>query len=158
MFNIIIITICIVVDRISKIIVVFNMNALESNTIIKNFFSLTYAKNYGAAWSMMDGKTSFLILVAILASIFIVYYFIKNKDKINKYEKVSMALILGGTLGNLIDRIIYGYVIDFLDFKIFNYNFPIFNVADSCIVIGALILFLSGMGDKKNGTNKSNSK
>lgn len=79
---------------------------------------------------------------------FIIYYLMKNKIT-SKLELVSFSLIIGGSLGNLFDRIIRGYVVDFLDFRIFSYNFPIFNLADTFIVIGVLLLIIN-MARKEN--------
>ena len=72
---------------------------------------------------------------------FIIYYICKNKPKSN-FEKISYSMILGGAIGNLIDRIIYGYVVDFLDFNVFGYDYPIFNLADSFILIGVILLVI----------------
>jgi signal peptidase II len=87
--------------------------------------------------------------MALVVSVVIILYLIKHKPK--SLEKISLLLILAGAIGNVIDRVAYGYVIDFLDFYIFGYDFPIFNIADSCITIGAVLLILSELflGDKK---------
>ena len=76
--------------------------------------------------------------------------YIKKNNIQNKLELVSISLIIGGSLGNLMDRVIRGYVIDFLDFKIFNYNFPIFNLADTFIVIGVILLLLKEIRKENN--------
>lgn len=110
--------------------------------IIPNFFYLTYAHNDGAAFSILTGKRIFLILVAVIILFIIIRYLQKNKVE-SKIEKLAFSLVLGGSIGNLIDRLIRGYVIDFIDIKIFTYNYPIFNLADSFIVIGVFLLFIS---------------
>lgn len=143
------------IDQISKLLVVNILTKTESITIIKNFFYLTYINNDGAAFSILVGKRIFLILVAILVIILLLYYIKKNNIQ-NKLEIISLSLILGGSLGNLIDRVVRGYVIDFLDFKIFNYNFPIFNLADTFIVIGVFLLLLKEL--RKENTLDSRKK
>lgn len=139
--TIIISIILLCIDQISKILVVNLLTKTDSITIIKNFFYLTYINNDGAAFSILVGKRIFLILIAVLAIVMLIRYIKKNNIQ-NKLELVSISLIIGGSLGNLMDRVVRGYVIDFLDFKIFNYNFPIFNLADTFIVIGVFLLII----------------
>jgi signal peptidase II len=129
------------IDIVSKIIVSNLMNVQDSIMVIKNFFYITYVRNTGAAWSMFAGKTWLLIIVSIIIISLIIWYIYKNKPK-NKLEKIGYAMVLGGALGNLLDRIIYGYVIDFFDFYIFSYDYPIFNMADCFIFVGVIILII----------------
>lgn len=137
------------IDQISKLLVVNLLTKTDSITIIKNFFYLTYINNDGAAFSILVGKRIFLILIAVLVIVMLIRYIKKNNIQ-NKLELVSISLIIGGSLGNLMDRVIRGYVIDFLDFKIFNYNFPIFNLADTFIVIGVILLLLKEIRKENN--------
>ncbi len=130
--------ICTIIDQVSKIIIVNCCSLGEVNDIIHSFFSITYIKNYGAAWGIFSDGTLILALLSI-AFLFFSYRFVSEKEKINKIETISYGMILGGILGNLIDRLFRGYVIDFLSFKIINYDFPIFNLADSFIVVGIII-------------------
>ena len=118
-----------IVDQISKILVVKFLD-LNSVTVIKNFFYLTYTNNTGAAFSILTDKRIFLVLVGIIIIILLIYYLKKHQIK-NTINKIAFALVIGGSLGNLIDRIIRGSVVDFIDIKIFSYNFPIFNLADT---------------------------
>ena len=127
------------IDRIIKILVVL-LN-IDNVTIINNFFNINLAYNYGAAWSILTGKKIFLILISIIIVIGIYFILIRGK-KLKTYESITYGLLIGGILGNLFDRIIYGYVIDFLDFYIFGYDFPIFNLADSFIVISIFMLLV----------------
>lgn len=127
------------IDRIIKILVVL-LN-IDKVTIINNFFNINLAYNYGAAWSILTGKKLFLILISIIIVIGIYFILIRGK-KLKTYESITYGLLIGGILGNLFDRIIYGYVIDFLDFYIFGYDFPIFNLADSFIVISIFMLLV----------------
>lgn len=132
----------VVIDQVVKILVINKMALQQSITIINNFFNITYVRNTGAAWSILSGNVLLLIMISVLALITIYYYLIKDKD-LNKIDIVSYSMLIGGIIGNLIDRIVHGYVIDYLDFKIFNYNFPIFNIADTLIVISIIIIGIS---------------
>lgn len=147
-------TIALLIDQISKILISIFFNINQQMVIIKNFFSIYFIENYGAAWSMFSGKAEFLIVVSLLAT-FIIYRYMYN-FKTNKRNNLAFGLIIGGIFGNLIDRIFLGYVRDFISFKIFGYNYPIFNFADSFIVIGVFLLILAIIkGEDQNGTNKS---
>lgn len=137
LFSFIIVTI----DRIIKILIENFLQFEIRNKVINNFFYLTFCKNEGAAFSIFYGKTIFFIVVAAFA-VYFLYKSIKNKQKLKKFDIICYSLLFGGIVGNLIDRLLYGYVIDYLDFELFNYNFAIFNFADICIVLGALILLL----------------
>ena len=130
-------SIVILLDQAIKIILsIFNVDSIN---VINNFFKITLVHNYGAAWSILNGYRLFLIVVSIL-ELFIIYnIFIKNQKVKNG---IILGMLIGGIIGNLIDRIIYGYVIDYLDFNIFGYNYPVFNLADSMIVISIILLIL----------------
>lgn len=136
--------VCMILDQLIKIAVMGNMSVNYSNVIIENFFSLTYVENDGAAWSILSGNRIFLILISIVAIVLIYSYLIKNKD-IKKFEFICYSILIGGILGNLMDRIKFGFVVDYLDFKIFGYNFPIFNFADICIVVSVALLLIYGI-------------
>ena len=135
------------VDQITKGLVDLNIGLNQSISLIPNFFSLTYVHNTGAAFSMFEGARWIFVIIAIIFLNVIFQFFIKNKN-LSKKDIIIYALLLAGIIGNLIDRILYGYVIDFLDFTIFGYDFAIFNLADTFIVI-SIILILIFMGDKK---------
>ena len=142
-----------IIDLVSKQIVMHTLEIYKSIPIIKNFFYLTYTQNTGAAWSILkDERIPLLILTVIV--LFIINKYI-NKESLKKNELVSYGLIIGGILGNFYDRLVYGYVIDFLDFKIFGYNYPIFNLADSFIVIGIILLIIIEIRKEKHERNKS---
>ena len=123
---------------ISKQIVVRLIPLYESIKVIKNFFYLTYTRNTGAAFSILEDARILLLIVTVIALFFINKFM--NKEKLKGIDNVIYGIIIGGIFGNLFDRIVYGYVIDFLDFKIFGYNYPVFNLADTFIVVGALML------------------
>ena len=138
----------ILLDQVSKYIVINYLN--KNIEIIKNFFYLIYTKNEGAAFSILTGKRLFFILITLLVLGMIINYIIKNKIS-NKIEVIAFSMIIGGSIGNLIDRIVRGFVIDFISVKILNYNFPIFNIADSLICIGVFILlFISLRKERKS--------
>ena len=129
----------IALDQISKFIV--NMTVKFGNTkeIISDFFSITNARNYGAAWSIFWEKRIYLILIALAALAFVIFLLYREKTN-TKYKAIYYGLLIGGIVGNLIDRVFLGYVIDFLDFKFFGYNYPIFNFSDVVIVISVLLI------------------
>ena len=130
-----------IIDIVSKLVVSNLMTVNDSILVVKNFFYITYVKNTGAAWSIFSCETLGLIIVSLIIISFIIYYISKNKPS-TKIEKIGYSMILGGSFGNLLDRIVYGYVIDFLDFNIFGYNYPIFNLADSFIFVGVMLIII----------------
>lgn len=130
-----------ILDLIIKLIIKNVLVLQESVCIISNFFKLTYVNNYGAAFSILENNSMFLIAISIIVLLCIIIYIIKNSIN-NKLEILGYGLLLGGIVGNLFDRICYGYVIDYLDFTILNYDFAIFNLADTAIVIGIIILII----------------
>ncbi len=135
----------ILLDFIIKIIVKTFMNLYSSITIIPKFFSITYVRNTGAAFSIMENSRILFIIIGLLSIYLIWRYLIKDK-KLNNFYITSYSMLIGGIIGNMIDRIIYGYVIDYLSFNIFGYSFPIFNLADSFIVVSIIMLLLYEVG------------
>ena len=109
--------------------------------IIPSFFSLTWVKNTGAAWSFFENQTFFLIVISFLCLIFLTV--IKNTIKDGTLKFWAISLLYAGILGNLIDRIFFGYVKDYLSFTLFHYSFPVFNLADTFIVIGAFLFVIT---------------
>ena len=123
-------------DQWSKWLVMSKMVHGESIPIIDRIFYLTYVRNPGAAFGMLPYKTMFFILITIVAILAIAYYFTRiSKERI--MLKTALTMQVGGAVGNLIDRVRFGYVIDFFDFRIW----PVFNVADIAISIGVGMLF-----------------
>ena len=133
-----------VIDQAIKFYLSTKMFLNQSNILIKNFLNLTYVHNTGAAFSILEGNTWLLIIIGILAVIGLIFY-IGKLVHIGDFDMFTYSLLLGGILGNLIDRIIYGYVIDYISLNIFGYHFPIFNFADMCIVISVILIFISGV-------------
>ncbi|MBQ3376255.1 MAG: signal peptidase II [Erysipelotrichaceae bacterium] len=138
----------ILADQLSKLYISSTMQVSESIKVIENFFYITYARNTGAAWSIGQGMGFVFVGIAIAMSIGIVYYLYKHSD-VKKLTRFTMLLIVAGGIGNAIDRIRFGYVIDFLDFYIFGYDFPIFNIADCCITIALFALILIMLTEKE---------
>ena len=113
---------------------------LTTVNIIDNFFSLTYVLNDGAAFSLFASRIYLLILIAIICLFFIIYELKNNLD--DRMLSIGYSLALAGLLGNFLDRLIDGYIIDYLSFKILGYNYPIFNFADILIVVGIVIVII----------------
>jgi len=148
-----------ILDQVSKNLIVSNIGLNNEIHYIKGFFYLTYAQNTGGAWSILDGNLLFFILSAILISLIVSYLLLTAKYK---FLKLSYSLILTGAIGNLLDRLLFHYVRDFLGFYIFGYSFPVFNVADICItsgVIGLLIyyIFLEKKYKQKESSDETSS-
>ena len=143
---------CIVllIDQILKIMVRNSINLFQEIKIIKNFFYLTHLENTGAAFSVLENSTIFLIIISVIFILFLDKYIRKEENNFNKLDVISFGLIMGGIYGNLIDRIIHRGVIDYLSFIIFKYNFPVFNFADICIVVGASLIIIDTLFIKKN--------
>ena len=153
--SILFVILLVVLDQASKIyLTLVNKTSPIYLEVIRGFFRITYTCNDGAAFSILKGKRVFFIIMTIIVVFLIAYYLLKNK--VYWVEKYSLLRIISGAVGNLIDRIMYGYVIDFLDFIIFGYDFPVFNIADSFITIGAIGLIISILFLNKEGENAGN--
>jgi signal peptidase II len=128
-----------ILDRWTKNYVDANMETGESLEIVKDFFYITRHKNTGAAWGILDNLTLVLGILSVVVSIFLVYLFIKYRQW---PVRLPLSMIIGGALGNAVGRIFFGGVTDFLNFYIFGYDFPIFNVADMLVTVGTAILIV----------------
>ena len=130
-----------IIDQLVKLFISFSMSLNTSVTVFNNFFYISNVHNYGAAFSILYGNRIFLVIVSIVTLILVYHFLLKNKEF--SWMDISIySLLIGGILGNLFDRIMYGYVIDYLDFYIFGYNFPIFNIADICIVVSVGLIII----------------
>lgn len=131
----------VIIDRISKIITRTYLEVGESISVIGNFFCLTHVQNSGIAFGInFKGGPILFTIFAIIAVIGIAIYIWKVRGE-HMLKNISLALILGGAIGNLLDRFLFGKVTDFLHFSIGRYQWPVFNVADSAVTVG-MILFL----------------
>ncbi len=143
-------------DQWSKYLTVQNISLGETKEFIPGFLSLTHLRNTGVAWSLLEGKMIFFYVITVIVSVVIIYLLIKNYKK-SVWYSVGLSFVLAGAIGNFIDRVRLGYVVDMLqtDFM----NFPIFNVADSTLVVGVICIFIYLILDEKatkegkNGTN-----
>lgn len=146
-------TIALAIDQITKVATSIILEFNKPLTIIKDFFYLTVVHNEGAAWGIFS-NTKIIILIGTIIALITIYHFIYC-FKQNKRNTLAFGLVLGGLAGNLIDRLLFGHVRDFLDFYIFGYDYPVFNIADICIVFGVILLIIAIL--KGEDTNESNS-
>lgn len=129
----------IIIDQITKWNIVQNFELYQEKVIVPGFFSLFYIQNEGAAWGIFQGKMVFFYLVTLIVVGYLVYMFQQEKKK-TKLVGISFALILSGAIGNFIDRLLNGYVVDM--FRLDFINFPIFNVADVCLTVGVVLMLI----------------
>lgn len=149
----------IILDQLTKFLVLNFMELGESIPILGEFLSITSHRNQGAAWGMFQGQMIFFYIVTIVVLALLVWIFIKEA-KNNLMVQLAITFLLAGALGNFIDRVLFQEVVDFIDVLIINYDFPIFNVADSALTVGVILMiiefFITGKGDK-NAKHKSHS-
>lgn len=148
--------IILIIDQIIKIIIRSNLNEYQEIKIIKNFFSITFLKNTGAAFSILKNSTLLLIIISVLFILLISKYIKKEEKNLTKLDVYSYGIILGGIFGNLLDRIIHKGVIDYLSFRFFSYYFPVFNFADICITVGIALLIISTIINEKKQDKEGN--
>ena len=128
-------------DQLSKLLVSSAMILGQSQTIIENFFYYTYSHNQGGAWGILSGHVALFILIGIAAFAAMIYYFMKTSQD-QKLMRYGIVLLFSGALGNFIDRVVLGYVRDFINFIILGYDFPVFNIADIAIVLGVCLIIV----------------
>ena len=151
--------IVIILDQISKAIIIHTINLHESIPVIDGFFNLVHIRNRGIAFGLLNASNhslGFYIQVpAVILAVLVIVWWLHNSSDKDRHLLFGLALIIGGAIGNLIDRIRYREVIDFLDFHIGSYAWPAFNLADSAVTIGAIYLgimlvFFNKQKDKDN--------
>lgn len=142
----------VLIDQILKFLVIHFISFNNDIVIIKNFFSLTNIQNSGAALGILSNNIVFLIFVSLV----LIYYVLKEiKNSNERYTVISLVLILGGSIGNLIDRVFRGYVVDYMSFTLFNKSMPVFNFADMLITFGVfMLIFLVIKGGLNANKNK----
>ena len=126
----------VLLDQLTKLLIKQNLRLNQSIPIIKNVLHLTYVTNTGSAFGLFKSLNVFFVFFSIIVIIAIFYYLKKKIKENEKLLQFAIGLLLGGTFGNLIDRLMYGFVIDFIDFRIW----PVFNVADSAVTISIMLL------------------
>ena len=129
------------IDRLTKNFFTSILSLRESLPIIRDYFHMTLVHNTGIAFGLFKNQGIVFIIIPVIAIILLaynIYYYKNNDENLSRLYIVAFSLILGGAIGNLIDRILFGYVIDFIDLKVW----PVFNLADSAITIGALVIAL----------------
>ncbi len=149
-------TIVFILDQWIKLMISHMMQEYDKITVIPNFFSIQYVKNKGAAFSILEDKSLLLIIISIVF-ILVLDKMIKKEKNFTKLSILSLGMIIGGVFGNLMDRILYHSVIDYLSFIIINYHFPVFNLADIGITVGTFLLLITMIFDKKEKDDKKRS-
>lgn len=127
------------IDLLTKSLAQTHLANTAARTIIPNFFELTYVVNTGAAWSILEGQRTFFIVLSSIVSFVLIYFLFKEKETL---ILSALSLMLAGTLGNLYDRIAFGFVRDMLSFNLVGYRYPVFNIADSALVVGVFLIIL----------------
>lgn len=129
------------IDQLAKFIVAGSFKLYESKRVIKNVFSITYIQNRGVAWGMFQGKRVIFIIMTVLVLLMCLYIYANIADNSKfTFLKVLLVILISGALGNMVDRIKLGYVIDFFQLEFI--DFPIFNVADIYVVVSMILIFL----------------
>ena len=135
---------CLLLDQVTKIYIDSRFQLYESVTVIENFFHITYVRNPGAAFGLLADsavRIPFFISISVLAGIGILWY-LRKVDPADRWQHAALGLIFSGAVGNLIDRVRLGEVIDFLDVHWYQYHWPAFNVADSAICVGVGLMLV----------------
>lgn len=141
MLEIIIIVVILVADQITKYIAEALLTPLGfSVPVIEGVFHFTSSHNTGAAWGILRGGRPFFLILTFFIVLFLAFFLIRGRKKMTLLSRITLSLLLAGAVGNAIDRLIFAYVRDFLDFCLI--RFPIFNVADSALTIGCILLII----------------
>ncbi len=131
---------CVGLDQLTKFIARQYLQPKGTVEVIKNFFSFTFTTNTGGAWNFLGGKMWVFYIITLIA-LGIFGYLLKDFDmQVRKFYSIGIALMIAGTIGNFIDRVIFKYVTDFLSFTFFGWDFAIFNVADICLTFGVIFM------------------
>lgn len=139
----------VLIDQVSKFAAIKYLKNQNPIVIIKDYFELHYVENYGAAFGILQQMRVLFIVITSIVLLFVIVYLFKNHQNLTVIAKLSIALLLGGAIGNLIDRIRLGYVVDFLRVNLIrSYDFPVFNVADMAIVVSTIFIVYIVLFDK----------
>ncbi|ARK22653.1 MULTISPECIES: signal peptidase II [Sporosarcina] len=142
-------------DQLTKWLIVKNMELGEHISVLDPYIALLSHRNRGAAWGMLEGKMWLFFIVTIVVVVAIIYFF-HTEGKKDRLLGVSLMLLLGGAIGNFIDRLVRGEVVDFISvlIPVINYDFPIFNVADAALTIAVILILLHVLLDEKKKKKK----
>ena len=141
--------IIIILDQASKYAAVKYLKHQRPIEVIENFIQLTYVENRGAAFGILQGKRLLFLIITIVVILIISFYLIRYYNQFNPLTRISLAMLIGGAVGNLIDRARFGFVVDFISIKLVNrYDFPVFNIADICVVISTIFIVYLVLFDK----------
>lgn len=133
----------ITLDQVTKLMAIKNLKGQRPFVIIKDFFQFHYVENRGAAFGILEHQILFFVIITLLIVAFISFYMIKHGEDLNFFSKLSFSLLIAGAIGNLIDRVRLGYVVDFISVRLFGtYDFPVFNIADIAIVLSTISIML----------------
>lgn len=155
MFYYIISLFVIILDQITKWLIEKNLELGESITVIENFLYITSHRNRGAAWGILQGQMWFFYVITTIVIVGIIIY-IQKAAKGKMLLGVSLGLMLGGAIGNFIDRVFRKQVVDFINTYIFGYDFPVFNIADSALVVGVTLLMIQMFLEERESKEKMN--
>lgn len=141
--------IIVIFDQLTKFFAIKYLLSSNARVIIPNFFKLIYVENYGAAFGILQNRKWLFIIITIAIIIYISIFMAKNYHRMNAFTRIGVGMLFGGAIGNFIDRVRLGYVVDFISFRLFKkYDFPVFNIADIFIVIGTIIILTLVLFDK----------
>lgn len=139
----------IVLDQLTKYGAIRYLKGNKPLVIIEDFLEFNYIENFGAAFGILQNRRIFFVLITLIVIIIIIFFLKRNICCLNKSIKISLVMLMAGAIGNLIDRVRFGYVVDFISIKFKNgYEFPIFNIADSFIVISTILIVYMILFDK----------
>lgn len=136
-------------DQLTKYLIAAKMTIGDSYTVIPHFLNITSHRNNGAAWGILSGKMGFFVIITLIILAILIIFYIKEA-KGNLFMQIALSLLFAGAIGNFIDRLLHGEVVDFIDTNIFGYDFPIFNVADSSLTVGVIFIIIALLKDMNN--------
>ncbi|HHU6750756.1 TPA: signal peptidase II [Staphylococcus pseudintermedius] len=134
-------------DQLTKLIIRTQMTIGESFVVLPKFLYITSHRNNGAAWGILSGKMTFFYIITVIILVALIVFYIKEA-KNHMLMQIAISLLFSGALGNFIDRLSSGEVVDFIDTVIFGYDFPIFNIADASLTIGVILLIIVLLKDQ----------
>lgn len=144
--SLIVAIVTLIIDQLTKKVITATMNIGDSYEVIPHFLNITSHRNNGAAWGILSGKMGFFYIITLIILAILIIFYIKE-TKYNVFMQVAISLLFAGALGNFIDRLFNGEVVDFIDTNIFGYDFPIFNIADSSLTIGVIFVIIALVKD-----------